>query len=68
MRAGRVRSGHAAVTGQHVRVRRASSAVRICPACDQGSLVARKGPYGAFFGCSTFPHCRHTEKVSDSAG
>lgn len=44
------------------------ASVRICPACDQGSLVARKGPYGAFFGCSTFPRCRHTEKVSDSAG
>lgn len=39
------------------------SAVRVCPSCGQGSLVARKGPYGEFLGCSTFPRCRHTQRV-----
>jgi len=34
-----------------------------CPKCQKGSLVSRKGPYGAFLGCSTFPRCRHTQKI-----
>jgi DNA helicase-4 len=36
----------------------------VCPQCEDGFLVARRGPYGAFLGCSTFPRCRHTAKVS----
>lgn len=30
-----------------------------CPHCD-GHLVLRKGPYGEFYGCSSFPECRYT--------
>lgn len=33
---------------------------RDCPRCG-GSLVKRKGRYGAFWGCSGFPNCRYTE-------
>ena len=29
----------------------------ICPKCEQGSLVPRKGPYGPFKGCNRFPKC-----------
>jgi DNA helicase-4 len=35
----------------------------VCPTCGTGTLVPRKGPYGDFLGCSTFPRCRHTQKA-----
>ena len=45
---------------------RASSAeVRVCPGCGEGTLVQRKGAYGAFLGCSRFPKCRQTVRLSD---
>lgn len=28
-----------------------------CPACADGWLVERRGPYGAFLGCTNFPAC-----------
>jgi len=30
---------------------------KVCAACKRGTLVKRKGPYGAFYGCSRFPAC-----------
>jgi DNA topoisomerase-1 len=35
-----------------------------CPKCGN-PLVIRKSIYGEFLGCSTFPKCRHTEKIVD---
>lgn len=35
-----------------------SADLKICPACEQGTLVPRQGPYGEFLGCSRFPACR----------
>jgi len=35
---------------------------KICPACNRGTLVQRRGPYGIFYGCSTYPRCEHTQK------
>ncbi|MEV7396718.1 UvrD-helicase domain-containing protein [Aeromicrobium sp. NPDC092404] len=35
-------------------------ATSICPECREGTLVSRSGPYGAFYGCTSFPRCRHT--------
>lgn len=35
----------------------------ICPGCGNGFLVKRKGAYGYFLGCSTYPKCRHTKKL-----
>ncbi|MDH2414336.1 UvrD-helicase domain-containing protein [Nocardioides sp. CER19] len=35
-----------------------------CPACGQGALVARTGPYSEFLGCTRFPACRHTQRLS----
>ena len=29
----------------------------LCPECGKGFLVPRKGPYGHFHGCSTYPRC-----------
>ena len=33
-----------------------------CPRCD-GELIARKGKYGDFFGCSNFPECKYITKA-----
>ncbi len=33
-----------------------------CPSCG-GELVLRKGKFGMFYGCSSFPRCRFTRKV-----
>jgi DNA helicase-4 len=33
-----------------------------CPACKQGVLVLRTGPYGEFRSCSNFPRCRYKPK------
>lgn len=33
----------------------------VCPKCGK-KLVARTGAYGAFYGCSGFPACKHTQK------
>jgi hypothetical protein len=36
-----------------------------CPICQSGRLVARKGKYGEFIGCSNYPNCSHTEKINN---
>lgn len=39
-----------------------------CPKCKDtlgGTLVVRKSVYGSFLGCSKYPKCRHTEKLSE---
>lgn len=35
----------------------------ICPKCEQGSLVPRKGPYGPFKACNRFPKCDYKLKA-----
>ena len=35
----------------------------VCPACGTGFLVSRRGRFGPFFGCTSFPRCTHTMKV-----
>jgi len=35
--------------------------VKICKKCGS-SMKERNGPYGDFFGCESFPVCRHTER------
>jgi hypothetical protein len=41
-----------------------------CPKCledgVESKMVIKKGKYGAFLGCSSFPICRHTENISKS--
>lgn len=39
------------------------SSARLCPECREGTMVLRRGRYGEFYGCSTFPKCTHKEKV-----
>lgn len=40
-----------------------------CPACSQGVLMLRTGPYGEFRSCSNFPVCSYKPKrrVVDAA-
>lgn len=47
--------------------------VSICPNCG-GKLVERVGPFGTFWGCSNYPHCRfkaspdpHTGEITFSS-
>lgn len=39
------------------------SGAEACPACGTGFLVLRRGPYGAFMGCSNYPRCKQTRKT-----
>lgn len=38
-----------------------------CPKCKTGSIVPKKGKFGAFKGCNNFPACRYTIKTSTFA-
>jgi DNA helicase-4 len=42
------------------------SSGEVCPSCGQGFLVERRGKYGLFMGCTSFPRCTHTRKVGAS--
>ncbi|MDD4532112.1 MAG: type I DNA topoisomerase [Bacilli bacterium] len=35
-----------------------------CPKCGKGTLVLKKSRFGVFYGCSNYPKCRYTQKVS----
>jgi DNA polymerase III subunit epsilon len=39
----------------------------VCPKCGAGKMVLRNGMYGSFYGCSQYPKCRHTKKVSQAS-
>jgi DNA topoisomerase-1 len=36
----------------------------VCPKCGHGHIVLKKGRFGTFYGCSDFPKCRFTQKIS----
>lgn len=37
---------------------------KVCPKCGK-PVVKRIGRYGEFYACSSFPHCRYTEKIDN---
>ncbi len=39
-----------------------------CPSCEGGWLVERKGRYGPFLGCVSFPRCKGKAKIAKSGG
>jgi DNA helicase-4 len=43
---------------------RCGAEFRACPACRQGWLVERQGPYGSFLGCIQYPACQGTAQLS----
>ncbi len=34
----------------------------VCPLCNEGHLVARRGRFGPFVGCDRYPECRYIKK------
>src|SRR5574338_299053 len=34
----------------------------VCPLCNQGTLVAKRGRFGPFVGCDRYPECRYIKK------
>jgi DNA topoisomerase I len=36
----------------------------ICPKCKEGKLSLKLGKFGAFIGCSNYPECQYTRKLS----
>jgi DNA topoisomerase-1 len=34
----------------------------VCPLCNQGHLVAKRGRYGPFVGCDRYPDCKYIKK------
>ena len=48
---------------EQVRVEKESKRRNACPKC-KGELSLKKGKYGPFYGCSSFPKCRYTKKAS----
>ena len=42
--------------------------MRSCPNCDDGRLGLKLGKFGAFVGCSNYPECKFTRKLTDSDG
>jgi DNA topoisomerase-1 len=40
---------------------------RTCPACSTGTLSLKLGKFGAFLGCSHYPTCTYTRKLTGSA-
>jgi len=39
-----------------------NSAVKICSVCGSPMQV-RAGKFGDFYGCTSYPKCKHTEKI-----
>jgi DNA helicase-4 len=39
-----------------------------CPRCKSGVMLLRSGANGAFYGCSNFPLCKHTEQTCEKCG
>ena len=35
----------------------------LCSACGDGLMVARKGKYGDFLGCTNYPKCKNTKNI-----
>lgn len=43
-----------------------SGSLEACPGCKKGTLVQRRGKWGPFLGCSTYPTCDYTRKTVPS--
>ena len=49
-------------------IREDGTDARICPACNEGRLGLRLGKHGPFVGCSQYPECKFTRKLSVDGG
>lgn len=56
------------ISAKEVSARKSLSFTKnICPNCG-GRLVERDGPYGVFWGCSNYPHCRFKASIDAKTG
>lgn len=60
-----VRDGLSAHTVHQASDQNSKTKPTTCPDCQQGVLLLRKGSRGNFWGCSTFPTCRHTSPYNN---
>jgi DNA helicase-4 len=59
--------GNLILNGEYFVCDNCGNRTRKCPDCLEGYEVLRKG-YSKFWGCSNFPDCQHTRKISLSLG
>ncbi|MFA6888050.1 MAG: DNA topoisomerase I [Candidatus Woesearchaeota archaeon] len=57
-------SKHEGVSAKEVEELHVGKIIKHCPKC-KAPLILRKSVYGTFLGCSTFPKCRHIERVGE---
>ena len=57
-------NGNGSVTLERTQAKGKTIPCQICPKCKTGFLTERKGPFGLFMGCSTYPLCSHTQQTS----
>ncbi len=57
-------NGNGSVTLERIQAKGKTSPCQICPQCKTGFLTERKGSFGLFMGCSTYPLCSHTQQTS----
>ena len=43
-----------------------TSANEVCPDCGKGFVIPRKGPWGLFHSCSTYPRCEFKRSIPKS--
>lgn len=50
--------------GQEAKAVAKGEVEKTCPKCKEGKLVLRSSIYGKFYGCSTYPKCKYTERLA----
>ena len=43
-----------------------ATTVEVCPSCSKGTMVERRGKFGLFLGCSTYPTCDYTRNSTQA--
>ena len=46
----------------------AENSDQICPLCQQGQIVVKRGRFGHFLGCSRYPECKYIGKIEKKTG
>ena len=59
-----INGGKGSVVFERTQAKGKTSPCDICPKCKTGFLMERKGPFGLFMGCSTYPLCSHRQQIS----
>ena len=57
-------SGNGSVMLERTQAKGKTYPCHLCPKCKTGFLIEKKGRFGLFAGCSTYPLCSHTQQTS----